>query len=277
MIKKYKYKPVKYFSLTLIITWLTLFIAAYFSYSETLSSYQIPFELISLFTPFIVAMFMIYGSKSKELKKDFKNRLLNIKLIKSKYWAVILLIMPITLLLATTISLFFGQSTQQFLLSPELTTFGGEILIILIILILAPTFEELGWRGYGVDSLKKGRSIIKATLIYAILWNLWHIPLFFINGYYHNELIHTNIIYALNFVLSIFPAAFLMNWVYYKNNRSIIAIIIFHIMLNFFSVLLQTEQFTKCIITNILIVISIFIIYKDKDFLFTKKNEEYIQ
>jgi membrane protease YdiL (CAAX protease family) len=37
----------------------------------------------------------------------------------------------------------------------------------LIILVLAPTFEELGWRGYGVDSLKKGRSIMKATLIYA--------------------------------------------------------------------------------------------------------------
>lgn len=183
----YKYKPFKYFFITLLVTWISLFAAAFCSHTEGLESYQIPLMLPGLFAPFVIAMFMIYGSKNSELKKDFKNRLFNLKLIKLKYWAAILLIMPFALFLATAISLLFGQPIEQFSLSPEFTIFGGEAFLILVILFLAPTFEELGWRGYGVDSLKKGINLMKVTLIFALPWNLWHLPLFFINGYYQNE------------------------------------------------------------------------------------------
>lgn len=260
------YKPITYFLWTLGVTWTVLSFAAYFSYHATVSHYQIPFLLVALFTPFIVALVMIYGSKSARLRSDFHKRLFDIRLIKPRYWAFVLCVMPCVLLLATTLSLFFGQPLQQFLLSPELTLFGGETLLIVIILILAPTFEEIGWRGYGVDSLKQGRTLLLATLFYALLWNLWHVPFFFINGYYQNELIHLHPIYAINFIVSLVPAAFLMNWLYYRNNRSIILIIVFHVMLNLFSVILQTEQFTKCIITLILSVIAGFILWKERDF-----------
>jgi uncharacterized protein len=270
MIKNYQYKPFKFWFITLFLTWIAQIIAAYMSYSENLLLYKNIFILIALFTPFFVAISMIYGSKNEKLKKDFIHRLFNVTLIKPKYWLAMILIMPITLITATTLSLLFGYSTKQFLFSPELITFGGDVLIILIILALAPTFEEIAWRGYGVDSLKKGRSIITATWIYVLLWNLWHLPLFFINGYYQNELLHTNIFYALNFVVSLIPAAFLMNWLYYKNSRSIIAVIFFHIMLNLFSVLLQTEQFTKCIITLLLSALSLVIVWKNRSFFFKK-------
>lgn len=268
------YNPKKYFWITISVTWIAGFIAAFFSYNENLHSLQIPFILIWMFTPVIVAMSMIYGRKSEELKIDFKNRLFNLKLVKSKYWLVIILIMPITLLLATSISLLFSQPIEQFNLSKELINWWDQIIIILIILLLAPTFEELWWRWYGVDSLKKWKSIFIATFIFAILWNIWHWPLFAINWYYQNELIHTHWIYALNFITSIFPAAFLMNWIYYKNNRSIIAVIVFHIMLNLFSVMFETQQFTKCIITLLLSTLCVYVVYNDKDFWFINKNSE---
>ena len=268
----YKYKPFKYFFITLLITWLSFFAAAYCSHTRGLESYQILFMAPGLFIPFIIAMFMIYGSKNGELKKDFKNRLFNLKLIKLKYWAAILLIMPFALFLATAISLLFGQPIEQFSLSPEFTLVGGEAFLILVILFLAPTFEELGWRGYGMDSLKEGKSLMKVTLIFALLWNLWHLPLFLVKGYYQYELIHMNIIYALNFVVSLVPAAFLMNWIFYKNGRSIIAIILFHFMFNLFSVLFQTEQFTKCIITIILSVISVIVVWRNTSFFYERGN-----
>ena len=124
-----------------------------------------------------------------------------------------------------------------------------------------------------MDSLKEGKSLMKVTLIFALLWNLWHLPLFFVKGYYQYELIHMNVIYALNFVVSLVPAAFLMNWIFYKNGRSIIAIILFHSMINLFSVLFQTEQFTKCIITIILSVITAIVVWKNKSFFYEKENE----
>ena len=273
MQNSYQYKPFKYFFITLFVTWIFLFAAAFYSYTEGLESYQRPVMLPALLAPFIIAILMIYGSKNSELKKDFKTRLFDLKLIKLQYWPAILLIMPFALFLATAISLLFGQPFEQFSLSPEFTHFGGEVFMILVILFLAPTFEELGWRGYGVDSLKKGNSLMKATLIFALLWNLWHVPLFFIKDYYQNELIHMNIIYALNFVVSLIPAAILMNWIFYKNGRSIISIIVFHSMLNLFSVLFQTEQFTKCIITIILFIISGIVVWRNKSFFYDSTSD----
>ena len=136
---------------------------------------------------------------------------------------------------------------------------------LLIGVIIAPTFEELGWRGYGVDSLaKRGRTLFASTMIYAVLWAVWHVPLFFINGYYHIEMLQANVIYAVNFFVGIFPMAFLHNWMYYKNSRSIPAIILFHAMDNLSMSVLQTEQFTRCIVTVILIVISVIVLLKDR-------------
>lgn len=262
----YTYKPYMFWIQVLSITFTSGLFAAFFSYSERLNSLQIPFILIGMLTPFVISSIFIRNSKNNQLKADFKTRLLTLKLVKPKFWLFIFLTMPITLLIATSLSLLFGQPSEQFLLAPELKASGVNVIILLIILVGAPTFEELGWRGYGVDSLKTGRSIFKTTIIFTFLWLIWHLPLFTINGYYQNELLHLNYIYALNFLISLFPAAFLINWIYFKNNRSIIAIIIFHMMLNLFSVLFQTEQFTKCIVTILLSIVSIYIYYSDKKF-----------
>lgn len=270
----YQLDPVKYFSWTLLLTWATLFTSAYFSHHEHLAPYQAIFQLTGLLTPFLVAMFMIFGSGNPALKRDFKYRLLNVSLIKPAYWIVIFLLLPAVLLLSTSISLLFGQSAGQFALSPQLAATGSQAFTVLIILLLAPTFEELGWRGYGVDSLyQKGKNLFRATLAFGVLWNLWHLPLFFIKGYYHYELLQANILYALNFVVSLFPAVVLMNWLFYKNGRSIIAVILFHFMLNLTSSMLQTEQFTKIIITILLLVISGAVIWSNKQFFFETLSE----
>ncbi|MCO6480420.1 MAG: CPBP family intramembrane metalloprotease [Phaeodactylibacter sp.] len=265
----HRYRPFRYYFWTLLITWAALFTAAWLSHREELASYQFLPMMIGLLAPFGVAMFMIFGSKDKGLVQDFKKRLFNLRLIRSRYWLPLLLIMPFATLTATAISLLFGQPVEQFRLSPEFTLAGGQAFTILIVLFLAPAFEELGWRGYGGDSLnKKGRSLMTATLLFAVLWNLWHLPLFFIKGYYQYELFQTNVLYALNFVVSLFPAVVVMNWLFYKSNRSIIAIILFHFMMNLFSVLFQTEQFTKCIITVVMACIAGFIIWRERRFFF---------
>jgi len=266
MMLNYQYKPFKFYFLTFLLTWVAMFIAAWFSFNNSLAFYKLVFIFIGVVIPFSVAMFMIYGSGNDELKKDFWNRLINLKLIKPKY-LLALLIIPGALLLATAISLLFGQPVEQFALSPGFSFAEGQVFTTLIIVILAPLFEEIGWRGYGVDSLHKiGRSLFISTLIFALLWAAWHIPLFFINGYYHYEILQANAIYAANFFVSVFPAAFLMNWLFYKNGRSIIIIFLFHLGINLFSSLLQTEQFTKCIFTVILLVVAVIVLLADRHF-----------
>ena len=261
----FKYKPFKFYLLTTLITWAIWFAAAYFSFHEDLTAYKYVFVILGLVVPFVVAMFMIYGSGNDEMKRDFWNRLFNFKLIKPRYLLIILLTMPVTVVLAVAVSLLFGQPVTQFALSPGFSVAGWAGVQLLISVIIAPTFEETGWRGYGVDSLRKnGRSLFKSTLIFASLWALWHVPLFFIKGYYHYEMLHTNIIYAINFVVAVFALAFLANWVFYRDNRSIPGNILFHIMPNLCLSLFQIEQFTKCIVTVILLLFSVIVFLRFK-------------
>jgi uncharacterized protein len=264
-------KTTRFFLITFLITWISWFIAAWFSYRPGMQGLQLLFMVPGLLAPFIAVGVMISGSKNKALRKDFLDRL-NLKKIKPHYLPAILLIMPFALFLATALSLLFGHSANQFTLSSEFKIMDGQVLLSIIILFLAPTFEELGWRGYGVDSIRNHFNLFKTTLIFALIWALWHLPLFFIRGYYQNELWNTSIVYVINFFVSVLPATILMNWLYYKNDRSIPAAILSHFILNLFSVLFQTEQFTKCIITIILLVISMVIILRDKAFFFTAQD-----
>ena len=265
------YKPARFFLITFLITWISWFIAAWFSYQPDMQGLQLLFMLPGLLAPFIAVGVMISGANHKALRKAFWNRL-SLKKIKLRYLPVILLIMPFALFLATALSLLFGQSANQFFLSSEYKIMDGQVLISILILFLAPTFEELGWRGYGVDSIRSRFNLFRTTLIFAAVWALWHLPLFFIRGYYQNELWNTSIVYVINFFVSILPATILMNWLYYKNDRCISAAILFHFLLNLFSVLFQTEQFIKCIITLVLLVISIVIILREKVFFFTPQE-----
>jgi membrane protease YdiL (CAAX protease family) len=273
LLPNHYYKPKQYFLLTIFITWGSLFAAAYCSHTEGLEPYITLCMLPSLLTPFGVALYMIYRSKNKELIADFKDRLFKLKNIKLKYWWAILLLMPSVVLMATAISLVFGKPVQQFFFSEEFAILNGSMFASIAILFLAPTFEELGWRGYGIDSLMPGKSLLKASFLFTFLWALWHLPLFFIKGYYHYEIFQMSPIFVINFFVALIPAVILSNWIYYKNSRSIIAIILFHFMLNLSSMIFQTEQFTKCIITILLLIISGIVIRKNSDFFLLRRTD----
>lgn len=267
----YKYRPIQFFLITFLATWIPWFIAAYLSYQKGMEGLQLLFMMLGMFGPFIAALIMIYGSNNKAFIKDFWGRL-RFCTIKFSFLPVLLLLMPLVLFLATALSLLFGQSIDQFTLSSSYRVIQGQSMLSLLIVFLAPMLEELGWRGYGVDSLRCNFNLFKTTILFACIWAIWHLPLFFINGYYQHELWNTSIIYVINFFVSVLPAAILINWVYYKNSRSITASILLHFMFNLFSVLFKTEQFTKCIITILLLIVSVVVIIRNREFFFNNEN-----
>lgn len=158
---------------------------------------------------------------------------------------------------------------EQFSFSKELTIMKGWAIMGLIIpLLLAPIIEELGWRGYGVDSLRSYVNLFTTSVIFGLLWALWHLPAFFVEGFYQNQLWHQSKLYVLNFFVSVFVLAFFMNWVYFKTDRSIPALVLFHASLNLSAMLLQTTQFTKGIATALIALASIIVIMWDHTFFF---------
>lgn len=255
--------PIIFFSLVYLFT--LIFFIIFKSSNRPLLKF--PSMILTLATPAIAVFIMIYGSKNHELILDFWQRM-QLNKINTSYLPFVLLLMPCVILLATTISLLFGKSAEQFKLSPHLDIFSTKIFLSILILFLAPTLEEIGWRGYGVDSLKCYFNLFNTSIIFAILWSLWHLPAFFVPGYYHNTLWKTSYIHTANWFISILPSSILLNFVYYQSNRSILIIILFHFVINLASMLLRTSQFTKCIATALLIICSIFVVATNQHLFF---------
>jgi len=230
----YEYKPVLFFLMAYVVTWIPWSLAMYAGSQPGLEAYAFLFNLIGLLGPLAVALILILTSGSKARR------------IRPIYAIVAIAMPPAVMCLSIWLSVWFGQSADQFRLS------GGANLLAMIILamVLAPLFEEMGWHGYGVDSLRAKTGMMKATLLFGALWSTWHAPLVLISGTYQNELARMgNKVFLANFFVSIIPAAIIANWFYYKNSRSIAAAILVHSMLNAPSVLLYAGQIAKCIAT----------------------------
>jgi len=270
MISNYKYKPIFYFSMTFLATFALWFAGAYVSFQDDKNGLYTLLMLPGLMTPFLISLVMVFASKNSDLKTDFVNRLINPRLIQPKMLPAFVLIMPLSVLSSIFLSLLFGGSISQFQLA-EGFSFSGFV-PALSILVLAAGFEELGWRGYAFDSLQSRYSFFKASIIFSILWSLWHFPLIFVNNSYQYKILHENIWFAVNFFVSIIPMGIIISWICIKNRKSIIAAILFHFIINISQEMLEITQITKCIETVLLTVVVVVIIAIDKEMFFSKEH-----
>jgi membrane protease YdiL (CAAX protease family) len=168
---------------------------------------------------------------------------------------------------AIGISLLFGKSPGQFTV-----VFGTSFATLpaLTGLFVAPALEEAGWRGYGVDSLRSRSTLFGTSLSFGMLWAFWHIPLLVINGSYHNTLL-SSWVYTGNFFVSVFAMAFILNWLYERNNRSVIACFLFHLSANVSMSFIPAEQFSRCIVTVLLLLFAAATIAGDRHLYFEEK------
>lgn len=107
------------------------------------------------------------------------------------------------------------------------------ILPTLFMATLVPLLEETGWRGYALDRLQFTHSALVASLILGVVWSLWHLPMFFVEGWYHHENIGFLTLEFWMFHIGIVWLSVAFTWVYNNTRRSIIGAIILHAAINF--------------------------------------------
>ena len=259
----FKYRPNLYYAVTFVATFALLFAGAYVSHRDDLSGITMAFIVSGMCAPFLVSLVMVLTSKNAALIKDFLNRLWNPRLVNLKMLPVILLLMPCTVLVSILLSLPFGGSVEQFQFANGFS-FSAGAFPVLLLLFLAATFEELGWRGYAFDSLQSRYSFLKASLVFSMLWSVWHLPLVLVKDSYQYEIVHQSIWFGVNFFVSIIPLGVIVSWVCVKNRKSMLAAILFHFLINICQEILSMTQTTKCIETLVLIVIAAAIVAWDQ-------------
>jgi membrane protease YdiL (CAAX protease family) len=260
---KYRYRPLRFYVTVFLLTWLLWFAAAWVASSGADGSgIGVLFMLLGLFVPSVTAMTTVLTSKNAALKADLKNKLIGLFRVKPQNVLISILVFVTIIAVSILLSTLIGQSLNQFALADFSFSAGGSALLTII---LAALLEELGWRGYAEDSIAAYHSWFKESIIFGLTWALWHMPLFLIPDTYHYNILQQSPWFMVNFFVSIMPIGFLFTWVYVKNNRSILACMIFHFFVNFLQEKIAMTQVTKCVETFVLFAMAAAVVALNQD------------
>ena len=263
---QYRYRPVLFFILTYLFTWI-FWIPAIFVPEETGALLMV----IGLIAPAAVSTMFVLLSGSEALKRDLKNKLIGFYKVK---WANVFLaagVFALIVVCSILLSLLFGQKTDQFSFTNDFSFTGVGIGSALVTILLASVIEEVGWKGYCEDSVGNYMNWFLESLVFGAIWSFWHFPLIFIKGTYQAGLT-VNPLYVVNFFISGIPLGFIITWVYLASDRSILACMIFHLFVNFMQEKIAMTQETKCVETLVVIIATVILVVKKKDMFFETRH-----
>jgi len=264
----YKYHPVRFYVLAYLFTWAFWSVAIFWKNKN----FNSLFMLLGLISPATIAVVTVFASRNKSLIADFKRKVINFYQIKPLNLLMALVTFTVIIVVSILLSTLFKQSLNQFAFTDDFSFDGPGICSALLTILLASVIEEIGWRGYGEDSVAQYCNWFTESIIFGFIWAFWHLPLFWIPDTYQNGLRKLGIGYMLNFILSTIPFGFLTTWVYVKNRRSMLASMIFHLFVNFMQERIAMTPQTKCVETIVVILTAVIIVLTNKNLFFEKDH-----
>ncbi len=264
--KPYRYRPVLFFALAYLFTWIFWIPAIFLD-----QNIGAVFMLIGLIAPAVVSTVFIFASGSDLLKKDFRIKLVGFYRVKWMNVLLAILLFAGTVVCSILLSLAFGQSVDQFSFTRDFSFTGVGIGSALITVTLASIIEEVGWKGYCEDSIGAYMNWFWESMIFGALWSFWHFPLLFIRGTYQAGLM-VNPLYVINFFISGIPLGFIITWVYLVSDRSILACMIYHLFVNFLQEKIAMTPETKCVETVVVIIVAAVIVFLNRDMFFETRH-----
>ncbi len=266
-------RPVLFYVLATAIPWAFWFAAAYLSHlPEQTPAVQVSTAVLGL-AGLVAPVFVVVGLvwNRPELRADILQRLVWPRGVRWGFVAGALMLLLASLLAAQALSLLFGYSPDQFLLRGGFT-FSAGLLPVWVTLLGAALFEEVAWHSYGTDALVTRMRVFTASMLFTVIWALWHLPLAFIDGYYHSEVVETGWLHTLNFPLSMIAFVLIMNWLYFRTGRSILITVIFHATANVVNEIFMTHEDTKIIQTALLLIVAAIVVVRDRDLFFGRPS-----
>ncbi|MBR2750573.1 MAG: CPBP family intramembrane metalloprotease [Clostridiales bacterium] len=205
-----------------------------------IAAFGVPMESISKYAPVVIswvslAVLMIWakrllkGSSRKEFLKGLFAEKLKIK------WVLISIIIPSAVFAITVIVLsVVDRKPVGELINRDYASFP---LLFVLQLLMGPTAEEPGWRGYFFTEVSAERGILKGSVITGLVWGLWHTPLWLMEGFSPLNLV----IYAVSFMGAVIGISIIIGYIYGKH-RNLIYCTIIHLLFNFLNALVIIDQ-----------------------------------
>jgi uncharacterized protein len=105
----------------------------------------------------------------------------------------------------------------------------GVVGIVLGTLLVNAFGEETGWRGFALPRFRRWQARVQASVLVAILWAAWHLPVFFLDSGYRGAL---NPLVLPGFVVGLLAGAIVLTWIYEGSGSSVLLVALWHTSLN---------------------------------------------
>ncbi|MCM2317206.1 MAG: CPBP family intramembrane metalloprotease [Thermoanaerobaculia bacterium] len=136
----------------------------------------------------------------------------------------------------------------------------APLLWIVILIVGGPLGEEMGWRGFALPRLLSRVGPLGSSLVIALMWLVWHLPLFWLEGAAQKG---SSI--AL-FAIAVVAFAIVFTWFWIRTEGNLWLAIVIHTSINFTSVglpailpSLEKETLMTPVFTSILCVCALVI------------------
>jgi hypothetical protein len=160
----------------------------------------------------------------------------------------------------------------------KLQTLPGTLELLLYFIVIAvvggPLGEEIGWRGFLQTSLLKRHTPVVASLLIAVIWFAWHLPLFWLEGAAQEG---GSVFY---FALLVLGMSVLFTLLYIKTKGNLFQAVLFHTVINYVSAFIipsilpasETDRVFGNIFTAVMLGVTLFffVLYYRT---FTKRQE----
>ena len=223
--------------------------------------------MAGLLAPIAVAAWLFAADPL--LLADLKARLFTRRGLNAPIVAFTLLFPPLSIIVAMAISLAFGYSADQFVISGS-PSFSSALFSPWFILLFAALVEELAWHTYGTDTLLRRFNLFTTSIIFALFWGAWHLPLATIKGYYQANLVAEGWQYGVNFLVSVFMFVFIMNWVYAKAGRNVWIAVLFHAVANISNEIFAAHPASKIIQSGLFLILAAYLLTRDRKLFFQR-------
>jgi membrane protease YdiL (CAAX protease family) len=237
------------------------------------STFGLVLVLLAALGPMVTGISFTYLTRDQGGRRDYWRRIIDFKRIPARWYLVVFLFVPILNGLAALLDFLtggsgatWGEAALSFLTNPM------SIIPSILFATLFPFIEELGWRGYLLDRLQEKYNALISSLLLGFLWSLWHFPMFFVRDSYQASLGIGTAAFWL-FFAGIIPLNFAFTWIYNNTNRSTLAVILFHAMVNFTGELfaLSERADTLSIALWFVAALGIVIIWNTRTFVLEKR------
>lgn len=203
-------------------------------------------------SPLVAAVVLSLRTGGRDQLRDLWRRLVDVRRIPLAWLLGILLFWPAFDLLMAGAAQILGVSAHPLDIGWDILARPGALAFMLLLSFVFPAVEEVGLRGYWLDQLQQRFSTTTSGLINGLTWAAWHTPFVLFPGYYDNTTFHPQLWWWLP---SIVLHTLLIVWVYNGTSRSILAVVLFHGMMNLTGELLglAPEMFPFMLVGNALL------------------------